>query len=138
MKERAAWKLGVDRPSRGKPSPGRWDNHLTDQFDGIGYPRGLQGEAIPLAARIFALIDVFDALTSVRVYKPAISLEEALATMAQGRGAHFDPMLFDRFVELAPRLANQLPADENTLLAMLANRLTPYLDIFLLGRNLPG
>lgn len=107
-----------------------------EYFDGKGYPHGLQGESIPLEARIFALIDVFDALTSPRVYKQAIGIEEALATMSKGRGSHFDPILFDRFVELAPRLASQLPTDENVLIAMLTDHLTPYLDIFLLGRKL--
>ena len=111
------------------------DHH--ERYDGNGYPRGLKGEAIPLEARMFALIDVFDALTSRRVYKGALTVEQALAAMAEGRGSHFDPALFDRFVEVAPALARQLPRDEQGLLAMLARRLLPYLDRFLLGQSLP-
>ncbi len=67
--------------------------------DGSGYPDGLQGEAIPLPARIFALADVYDALTSQRPYKPAWSPEEALGEIEQQAGRHFDPELCRRFVE---------------------------------------
>jgi putative nucleotidyltransferase with HDIG domain len=58
-----------------------------EHYDGKGYPLGLRGEAIPREARLFALVDVFDALTSSRVYKPAFSVEEAVAKMAGGRGS---------------------------------------------------
>lgn len=99
-----------------------------ERYDGTGYPLGLKGEAIPREGRLFALVDVFDALTSARVYKPALGIEEALATMAAGRGSHFDPALFDRFKELAPDLARQLPEDEAALTALLMDRLLPYLE----------
>jgi putative two-component system response regulator len=66
-----------------------WSHH--EHFDGAGYPRGLAGDEIPQAARIVAVADVFDALTHDRVYRPALPLDEALATMADGRGTHFDP-----------------------------------------------
>lgn len=99
-----------------------------ERYDGKGYPLGLKGEAIPLEARLFALVDVFDALTSARVYKPAFAIEEALATMAGGRGSHFDTTLFDRFEEVAADLARQLPEDEATLTALLMERLLPYLE----------
>jgi putative nucleotidyltransferase with HDIG domain len=97
-------------------------------YDGTGYPLGLKGEAIPREARLFALVDVFDALTSSRVYKSAFTIDEALATMACGRGSHFDPILFDRFKEMAPDLARRLPRDEAALTALLMGRLLPYLE----------
>jgi putative nucleotidyltransferase with HDIG domain len=107
-----------------------------EHFDGSGYPKGLKGEDIPREARMFALVDVFDALTSPRVYKAALTIEESLNTMAGGRGSHFDPVLFDRFVELAPSFAKQLPKEEGALTTMLMRRLFPYLDCFLLGQSL--
>lgn len=68
-----------------------------EKWDGSGYPLGLSNDNIPLNARIFALADVFDALTSRRPYKEPLSCEQALAIMRQGRGSHFDPTLFDLF-----------------------------------------
>jgi len=70
-----------------------------EKWDGSGYPDGIQGEAIPLAARLMALADVFDALISRRVYKPAFSHEEAKRIIQQGRGSHFEPVLVDIFEE---------------------------------------
>ncbi len=99
-----------------------------EHYDGTGYPLGLKAEDIPREARLFALVDVFDALTSPRVYKPAFSVQEALATMADGRGSHFDPAMFDRFVQVAPAFAAQLPGDETGLTQLLMDRLSPYLD----------
>jgi putative nucleotidyltransferase with HDIG domain len=106
-----------------------------EHFDGKGYPFGLKAEAIPREARLFALVDVFDALTSTRVYKPAFGVEEALVTMADGRGSHFDPALFDRFKEMAPDFARRLPSDEAELTALLMNRLLPYVDHFVPVRS---
>lgn len=68
-----------------------------ERFDGSGYPAGLQGTEIPLAARIVALADVYDALTSVRVYKDAISPYTARSMVIEQRGRHFDPALVDAF-----------------------------------------
>lgn len=101
-----------------------------EHYDGKGYPLGLKGEAIPREARLFALVDVFDALTSARVYKSALRVEEALAMMAAERGSHFDPDLFQRFARLAPGFVRQLPRDEASLTALLMDRLLPYLDRF--------
>ena len=81
--------------------------HHHERFDGKGYPDGLIGEAIPLAARIFALVDVFDALTSVRPYKPALSLEETLSIMEREDGQHFDPKIHAVFRQVAPVLYAQ-------------------------------
>jgi putative nucleotidyltransferase with HDIG domain len=101
-----------------------------EHYDGKGYPLGLKGDAIPIEARLFALVDVFDALTSARAYKPALGIEKALAMMAAGRNSHFDPFLFDRFVVLAPGFVRQLPHEETTLGALLMDRLIPYFDRF--------
>jgi putative two-component system response regulator len=68
-----------------------------ERFDGSGYPRGVKGEAIPLEARICALCDVFDALTSKRPYKKAWKVEDAMALIEEERGKHFDPELVDVF-----------------------------------------
>ena len=70
-----------------------------EKWDGSGYPHGLVGENIPLEGRIVAVADVFDALTSARVYKPAMPVEKALQIMKDGRGTHFDPSLLDLFVQ---------------------------------------
>ena len=66
-----------------------------EKWNGQGYPRGLRGEDIPLAARIMAVADVFDALVSVRVYKPALDPKEALDIMFAESGTHFDPAIMD-------------------------------------------
>jgi putative two-component system response regulator len=70
-----------------------------EKWDGSGYPDGLAGEAIPLCARLMALADVFDALTSVRIYKPAMPFDQAFDIIAEGRGKHFDPDAVDVFME---------------------------------------
>ncbi len=69
-----------------------------EKWDGTGYPDGLAGEAIPLSARIMALADVFDALTSVRAYKAAMSYEAARDIIIAGSGKHFDPDLVEVFI----------------------------------------
>ncbi|HTA36150.1 MAG TPA: HD domain-containing phosphohydrolase, partial [Solirubrobacteraceae bacterium] len=71
-----------------------------EKWDGTGYPRGLSGEAIPIEGRIVAIADVFDALTSDRVYRKAFSVEEAVQMMRDQRGRHFDPVLLDAFMEV--------------------------------------
>ena len=68
-----------------------------EKWDGSGYPRGLSGEAIPLAARIAAITDVYDALSSVRPYKAAWPRDKALAYIREERGKHFDPTIVDVF-----------------------------------------
>ena len=68
-----------------------------ERWDGAGYPRGLSGEEIPLSARIVALADAYDAITSVRPYKKAFSHEEAVRRITVDRGKHFDPALVDAF-----------------------------------------
>lgn len=68
-----------------------------ERFDGSGYPNGLRGEEIPLSGRITALADVFDALTTRRVYKPAFPVAQALAEIRRGVGTHFDPRVAQGF-----------------------------------------
>lgn len=70
-----------------------------EKWDGSGYPRGLKGQEIPLVSRIVALGDVFDALTSKRVYKDAFTLENAIEIIKDSRGKHFDPVIVDIFLE---------------------------------------
>jgi putative nucleotidyltransferase with HDIG domain len=71
-----------------------------EKWDGTGYPRGLKGEEIPLAARIFALVDVWDALRSDRPYRQAWSDEKALEYIRSQSGAHFDPHVVELFLQL--------------------------------------
>jgi HD domain len=71
-----------------------------ERYDGAGYPSGLGGHEIPLAGRIVAVADVFDALTSARVYKAAIDVPEALGIIRDGRGSQFDPEIVDAFLRL--------------------------------------
>ncbi|MHB8235194.1 MAG: CHASE2 domain-containing protein [Solirubrobacteraceae bacterium] len=120
----------------GKPSPEEWDvikAHTTagaeiladssnplvqmareiamshhERWDGSGYPAGLKGEEIPIAARICAVVDVYDALLAKRPYKEAWSTEQALAEIQQGSGTHFDPELVQAFLLLAPQLDGDL------------------------------
>lgn len=71
-----------------------------EKWNGKGYPTGMVEYEIPVSARIMALADVYDALTHQRCYKPAMSHEEAMQIILEGRGSHFDPYLTDLFVEL--------------------------------------
>ncbi|MBO9663138.1 two-component system response regulator [Dokdonella sp.] len=81
-----------------------------ERWDGSGYPDGLKGDAIPLPARIVAVADVFDALTSVRPYKPAWSSEEALDYLKANRGTLFDPACVDVVVSHQARILEILHA----------------------------
>ena len=74
-----------------------------EKWDGTGYPRGLKGEEIPLAARLFAIVDVWDALISDRPYRTAWSHEKTLAHIRQGTGQHFDPQVVEVFTDLITR-----------------------------------
>ena len=76
-------------------------------LDGSGYPNRLSGDAVPLEARIIAVADVFDALISERPYKKPLSLQASLATLARGRGTHFEPALLDCFTGIAADLYDQ-------------------------------
>jgi putative two-component system response regulator len=82
-----------------------------ERWDGSGYPNGLVGEAIPIAGRIVAIVDVFDALRSRRPYKSAWTLDEALAEVVAQSGRHFDPELVALFVPLARELGDLAAGD---------------------------
>ncbi|WP_366940554.1 ATP-binding protein [uncultured Rhodospira sp.] len=76
-----------------------------EKWDGTGYPDGLSGEAIPFAARLMAVADVYDALISARCYKPAFPHEKAVAIIREGRGTQFDPAVADAFLARADSFA---------------------------------
>jgi putative two-component system response regulator len=76
-----------------------------EKWDGSGYPQNLAGEQIPLSARLMAVADVYDALISKRVYKPAFTHQQALDVMRKGRGSHFDPDVLDAFFEIEGEFA---------------------------------
>ena len=78
--------------------------HHHEKWDGTGYPNALAGEAIPVEARIVAICDVFDALTSVRPYKVAWTVENAIGFLKENAGSHFDPNLVRLFVEILPEI----------------------------------
>ena len=101
-----------------------------ERFDGGGYPRGLAAEAIPLEGRIAAIADVFDALTTNKVYSAAVSLTKAVEIMKSERGRHFDPTLLDVFLAEKGRILgikerfadlNQSDAELNPLSALAAD-----------------
>ena len=88
-----------------------------EKWDGSGYPNGLQGEKIPLSGRLMAVADVYDALVSARVYKPAFPHDKAMAIIKEGSGSHFDPMVIEALVareqeiiEIARRYRDQAAA----------------------------
>lgn len=87
-----------------------------EKFDGSGYLKGLAGAAIPLGARVFAIIDVFDALTSRRPYKEPLPFAEAMAVLERGRGTHFDPKLLDVFEGIADQIYAQIGAYDEAVL----------------------
>ena len=75
-----------------------------ERWDGRGYPEGLHGEVIPLSARVMAVADVFDALTSPRVYKPAFPLDKALEMIQEGAGTQRDPKCVEVFMDSLPEV----------------------------------
>lgn len=77
-----------------------------EKWDGSGYPLGLKGEQIPLAARIFAPVDVWDALLSDRPYRPAWPREQVIAYIQEQAGIHFDPQVVQIFLEMVEQQAD--------------------------------
>ncbi|MGC8667762.1 MAG: HD domain-containing phosphohydrolase [Chthonomonadales bacterium] len=82
--------------------------HHHEKWDGTGYPDGLKGEEIPLTARVLAVADVYDALTSTRSYRSAWSHEKAMEVIRQGAGSHFDPRVVDAFLNIITPLVQQM------------------------------
>jgi len=87
-----------------------------EKFDGTGYEAGLKGHNIPINARIFAVADVFDALTSRRPYKAPVALEEVMRILREGRGSHFDPVLIDAFTDISDPLYEEISGADDKLL----------------------
>ena len=96
-----------------------------EKFDGSGYEAGLKGHDIPINARIFAVADVFDALTSRRPYKEPFDLETAMRILMESRGSHFDPTLIDAFARIAGSLYGEISGADDKL---LENRLDGLID----------
>ncbi len=96
-----------------------------ERWDGSGYPAGLKEEEIPIAARICAIVDVYDALLAKRSYKEAWTLEQTLAEIAQGSGTHFDPQLVTSFLTLAPQLVWQPQPSRDTCEVTAGELATP-------------
>lgn len=106
-----------------------------EKYDGSGYLRGLKKMEIPLTARIFTVVDVFDALTSRRPYKEPYPLQKALSMLRDGAGKDFDPALIAVFEEIAPALyADYANADEDVLEAALMKRVECFFIEDRLGR----
>jgi HD-GYP domain-containing protein (c-di-GMP phosphodiesterase class II) len=98
-----------------------------EKYDGSGYLKGLKGEAIPLNARIFAIVDVFDALTSKRPYKESWSVVDAIAALERDSGTHFDPQLVSIFATIALRLHEEMNGlEEHRIEVMLQHLIAPY------------
>ena len=96
-----------------------------EQFDGKGYPFGLAGKAIPLSGRIVAFADVYDALTSKRVYKEAFAHDVAKAIVLKERGKHFDPEIVDMFMRSEDKFtAVRASSSEETASAAAQNHVT--------------
>lgn len=91
-----------------------------EKFDGTGYLRGLKELEIPETARVFCIVDVFDALTSERPYKKAFSYEESVGILNDGSGKHFDPHILEVFLSISRQIYDELrQADEQTLRELL-------------------
>ncbi len=108
-----------------------------EKYDGNGYLHGLKGEDIPLNARIFAIVDVFDALTSKRPYKDPMPFDKAMAIITAERGRHFDPSVVDAFAEIARDLHKQVCAiSDDAIDALLHGIVGLYFfeDVFLVDR----
>jgi len=98
-----------------------------EAWDGSGYPHGIGGTAIPLAARIVAIADAFDAMTGDRPYQPALGIEAALAQLEAGAGSRYDPRLVPQFVALVRRLLGSVD-DLDGYLAEPAGR-SPFMQV---------
>lgn len=100
-----------------------------EKWDGSGYPKQLAADAIPLAARIFAVADVYDALSSKRPYKAPMPFEQVMAILAEGRGTHFDPTVLARFELMAPDIRDRIESlDENGIKRLMADMIERHFD----------
>ncbi len=98
-----------------------------EKFDGSGYMQGLSGESIPLNARIFAIVDVFDALTSRRPYKEPMPYEDSMAIIEKDAGSHFDPQLVKKFAKIAGGLYQTFSnMNEDDIIRLLKDKTEKY------------
>jgi putative nucleotidyltransferase with HDIG domain len=91
--------------------------HHHERYDGTGYPDGLRGEDIPLVARLVAVADVFDAITSSRPYRTALALAPAREEIARGSGSHFDPVVVEAFLKVPLERLEEITRHYETLLS---------------------
>ncbi|MBC6963350.1 MAG: HD-GYP domain-containing protein [Nitrosomonas sp.] len=132
-------KIGIRDPillKPGKLTPQEFDimsgardvvefNH--EKYDGSGYPKELKGDEIPLSARIFAIADVFDALTSERPYKKSWPIDEAIDHIVQQSNQHFDPQLVHVFIKIVPALFHELHSmEESQMVTMIRHRIARH------------
>jgi putative nucleotidyltransferase with HDIG domain len=111
--------------------------HHHEQWDGRGYPDGLIGAEIPLGARILAVVDCFDALTSDRPYRPRLSDEQAIAILEARKGVFYDPRVVDTFVALVPelRIGDEAASEHRDSHASVVAGLSSTVAGFAAGRN---
>ncbi|MCL2636597.1 MAG: two-component system response regulator [Betaproteobacteria bacterium] len=138
-------------PLMGAEIIGKHDNELLEtarvialnhheKWDGSGYPRGLKGSEIPLEGRIVAIADVFDALVSVRPYKPAFPLDKALRIFEHENGRHFDPQLLQAFHKVLPDILRirDIYADEKGALTDIEFQIQEIDDHDDIAEGYPG
>lgn len=100
-----------------------------EKWDGSGYPKQLAAEAIPLSARIFAVADVYDALSSKRPYKGPMPFEQVMSILDEGRGTHFDPAVLACFEFMAPGIRDRIESlDENGIKRLMAEMIERHFD----------
>ena len=128
----------VDRLEAYRPSVAVIRHHH-ERWDGSGYPDGLSGERIPLGSRIIAVADAFDAMTSDRVYRPALSAETAFAELRKGVGTQFDPQIVELFQRAVTEQARAASAQASAEVApdALPPQRTAVLDKIGLARRMP-
>ena len=100
-----------------------------EKYDGTGYMKGLKGEEIPLNARIFAIVDVFDALTSSRPYKDAYSYDKSIQMLKEKSGTHFDPKLLALFIKISKDIYAEIGGKEDE--KWLLKKVLPYTERYL-------
>jgi putative nucleotidyltransferase with HDIG domain len=101
--------------------------HHHENWDGTGYPDGLRGTEIPIGARILAVVDCFDALTSDRPYRPKLEDSEALQILLQRRGTMYDPLVVDIFAQVKDKLASSLASESQLEVVVQEERWNPQL-----------
>ena len=86
--------------------------HHHENWDGSGYPEGIRGADIPIGARILSVVDCYDALTSDRPYRPAMTADQAIEILSQRRGKMYDPLVVDAFVKAHSALCSEVESDD--------------------------